>query len=293
MGLDMPQASPVALGAWVDHAFGTRDEPVKVDDFTALVGRKPEMILLYEPLDTAPYRPTRVDDIVNRGITPNISLSVASLSTLNAGGYDTNIDAWAAGMATHNRRIILRPLWEMNLIAYEWGVVGPSAHTPTEYISGFQRIVNRFNAQGVTKAEWVFCPYSMNPQPQIRFESVYPGDEYVDWLGLDTYNWGTSSPGFTWITILEMALGSYQQLQQIAPSKPVFINEIGCAEAGGDKAAWINNTFHTDLPRYMPNLRCITWFHQNKETDWRVNSSAGALTAYQSVTASPRYQGTI
>jgi hypothetical protein len=34
----------------------------------------------------------------------------------------------------------------------------------------------------------------------------------------------------------------------------------------------------------------VVWFDEDKETDWRVNSSASALAAYRRVAASPLYQ---
>jgi hypothetical protein len=45
------------------------------------------------------------------------------------------------------------------------------------------------------------------------------------------------------------------------------------------------------LPARFPRLRAVVWFDQNKETDWRVNSSDAALAAFRTVAASPIYRG--
>jgi hypothetical protein len=63
--------------------------------------------------------------------------------------------------------------------------------------------------------------------------------------------------------------------------KPIIISEIACTEQGGDKAAWISDAFDALKTRY-PRIKAFTWFELNKETDWRINSSASALTAYRS-----------
>jgi hypothetical protein len=39
------------------------------------------------------------------------------------------------------------------------------------------------------------------------------------------------------------------------------------------------------LARRFPKVRAVVWFHANKETDWRVNSSAASLSAFRSILA--------
>jgi hypothetical protein len=58
-----------------------------------------------------------------------------------------------------------------------------------------------------------------------------------------------------------------------------MIPETACAEVGGDKAAWINALLPT-LRQSFPAIKALVWFHMNKETDWRVDSSAGAKDAF-------------
>jgi len=38
-------------------------------------------------------------------------------------------------------------------------------------------------------------------------------------------------------------------------------------------------------------VRAVVWFQRNKETDWRVNSSATALAAFQALAQSPQWAG--
>ena len=66
-----------------------------------------------------------------------------------------------------------------------------------------------------------------------------------------------------------------------------MIAETASTEVGGDKAAWITNSFASDLPGRLPRVRAVIWWDHVGETDWRVNSSAAALAAYRSVAASP------
>ncbi len=45
------------------------------------------------------------------------------------------------------------------------------------------------------------------------------------------------------------------------------------------------------IPNSLPKVQAVVWFHENKETDWRVNSSAAALSAYKTVINDPIYSG--
>jgi hypothetical protein len=71
-----------------------------------------------------------------------------------------------------------------------------------------------------------------------------------------------------------------------------MIGEIASSELGGDKAAWITNGF-VKLLADLPEVRAVTWFDADKETDWRVNSSTAALTAFRVVAASSAFGATL
>jgi hypothetical protein len=75
---------------------------------------------------------------------------------------------------------------------------------------------------------------------------------------------------------------TYEQLRASDPHKPIMIGETASTEAGGDKAAWITDAW-ARLTEDYPQIRAITWFNVNKETDWRMNSSPESLNALHAV----------
>jgi hypothetical protein len=83
---------------------------------------------------------------------------------------------------------------------------------------------------------------------------------------------------------------SYSTLSRLS-AKPMMIAETASAEQGGQKAQWIAKTFGA-LPSRFPRIRAAIWFDRNKETDWRINSSAASLVAWRKVVASTTYRGT-
>jgi hypothetical protein len=55
--------------------------------------------------------------------------------------------------------------------------------------------------------------------------------------------------------------------------------ETASSESGGDKAAWIRAMFATTA---FPRLEAIVWFNEDKETDWRIESSPARCDAFAS-----------
>ncbi len=119
-------------------------------------------------------------------------------------------------------------------------------------------------------------------------EALYPGDAYVDWLGLDGYNWGTSAPGKSWQSFAQVFGATYADLTALS-AKPLLIAKTASAEAGGDKADWIADAYSARTLRQFPRIRGIIWFNEDKETDWRIESSASAQAAFAQAVSSPTY----
>ena len=116
--------------------------------------------------------------------------------------------------------------------------------------------------------------------------NYYPGDEYVDWLCMDGYNWGTSQSWSNWQTFDEVYAPTYASLQQISPNKPIIIGEFASSDKGGDKAAWVTDAFQK-IGSVYPQIRAAVWFNTNKETDWRMNSSPAVFDVFKKELAQP------
>jgi hypothetical protein len=54
---------------------------------------------------------------------------------------------------------------------------------------------------------------------------------------------------------------------------------MSSAEAGGDKAKWIDGIVPT-LRNSFPLIKGLVWFDVNKEADWRISSSQASEAAY-------------
>jgi len=167
----------------------------------------------------------------------------------------------------------------MNGNWYPWcGTV--NENQPEEYVQTWRYLHDIFREVGATQVRWVWCPYACSypDSPRNTISCYYPGDAYVDWIGLDGYNWGTTQPWSRWQSFAEIFSPAYDIVTHLT-DKPLMIAESASSESGGSKAEWIRSL--EKLKNSFPRLDGFIWFNVQKECDWRIDSSAQALQAFK------------
>jgi hypothetical protein len=209
-----------------------------------------------------------------------------SLRRTVGGAFDSYIRAWAAGAARWGRPLLLRFAPEMNGTWNPWSA-GVNGNTARDYVAAWRHVHDLFRQAGASNVAWVWSPTVLY-RGSGRLAPLYPGDAYVDWIGIDGYNWGTSQLSSRWQTfdgVFRATLAAVRRLTH----KPLMLAEVASSELGGDKAAWIRG-FFTGLRR-NPDILAFVWFNFDKETDWRVGSSERSRRAFQAGAAAPRIRG--
>lgn len=292
----------IALGAYVPGS--PWDGGTALDAYNALVGYKAAVVNWYEDWPSTGFSSSNFTVVASRGEMPLLSWNpchsgltiggnpcsdalIAGTASGGVGVADTYLHQFARAAAVWGKPFYLRFAWEMNGTWSPYGV-GVNGNTAADYIAMWRHVHAIFAAEGAADVRWLWCPNVLGGASD--FSSMYPGDAYVDDVGLDGYNWGTSQTWSMWTSFATIFGASYNELTAMT-SKPVIIAETASSEIGGDKASWITEGFLSDVPARFPRVKAIVWFDANKETDWRVNSSASSLTAYQQVATSAPFQG--
>jgi hypothetical protein len=205
----------------------------------------------------------------------------APLTDIIGGSYDPVIKARAQAAKSFGQKFFLRWGHEMNGNWYPWDGShnGANAAATATYVSAFRHVHDLFVAAGATNVLWIFCPNvdSVPNDAWNQWASYYPGDAYVDWMGFDGYNWGTVQTTSTWQTFPTIASRIYASIA--AKGKPIMIPETASTELGGDKADWIAGVLPA-VEASFPQVKALVWFQMNKETDWRIDSSTAARSAF-------------
>jgi mannan endo-1,4-beta-mannosidase len=159
------------------------------------------------------------------------------------GKYDTYLQNYANAVADYGEPILFRLGNEMN---GDWCVYS-SHHTSkdTEIFKAFYRYIYKiFQEAGADNVIWVWNPNG-KAFPDFKWNDelcYYPGDEYVDVIGMTSYNTGTYYQNENWTEFDQMYDPLYQKYTE-RYDKPLMITEFSSSSFGGDKEAWVSRMF--------------------------------------------------
>lgn len=194
------------------------------------------------------------------------------------GDYDALITKQAKGAASLTKPVLLDFAAEMNE-EEGWG-----GHDPALYVAAWRHVHDLFAEHAAGKVRWVWAPNNTDSDGAPAAIRYYPGTAYVDYTGIDGYNWGTSDPDFDWQSPRSVFGDMYAVLHRLG--KPIIIGETASAEEGGSKAAWISSIIPT-LRSDFPDITAMVWFDVDKERDWRIYSSSSTFAAFKRLANDP------
>jgi len=214
------------------------------------------------------------------GSTLMVSWHGTRMAAVTGGGSDSLIAAAARRLAAVEKPLLLRWAWEMNGDWFDWG------GSPSGYVRAYRRIHRIFRANGADNVAFVWSPnWNSSPDSSANaMERYYPGDDYVDWVGVSGYNFFNESPS----TLFKHVVSAYGK------RKPVILTETAAIDHGaGSKAAWIKAL--SSYVRRTPAIAGVVWFDTDVQEDsphnFRFDTSADALEAYRAMARSARFSG--
>ncbi len=183
------------------------------------------------------------------------------LLDLYRGTDETGIREFARAARDFGHPFLFRLCNEMNSDWTSYGGVNNMAD-PEIFIAVWRRIYEIFEEEGVNNCIWIFNPNDRNCPPTRWNDGInyYPGNAYVQMLGVTGYNNGTYYT--KWAEEWREFDTIYDQVQALYgphfSAFPWIITEFASSSIGGDKVAWIDNMFRT-IDQY-PNIKAAVWF---------------------------------
>ncbi len=116
------------------------------------------------------------------------------------------------------------------------------------------------------RIQWVFNPNNVSNDGIPAFEYFYPGNDYVDWVGLSAYNWGgyvLNGWTFPWVMFDNFKVDYFDRVSAFAERKPLMLAEYASIwlDWSYDKDAWIKD-FLQKSTQY-PGLCLLQYFNWN------------------------------
>jgi hypothetical protein len=279
---------------------------VALKDWEALTGRTATIFHAYHRGDE--LFPSKTEIAMSRDPAhPRVLLlnwKVAYKTTwakVAAGAQDTRIDNWAKYVkANYTEKFFLalhhEPENDVN------PAVG-SGMTAKDYAAMYRHVVLRMRADGVTNAVNVIG-YMGNELWLAKswWKDLYPGDDVVDWIGLDSYvsveknyyHYGDMS------SLLDRqptggGLGFYDWAGTTHPTKPIMVAEWGMYHRINyvtDKSAAFD-TVVAELKEH-PKVKAVVYFDTARDDEGdrniSVNSTPQSLAAFRKVAADPMFK---
>jgi hypothetical protein len=167
------------------------------------------------------------------------------------GKLDGYIHQYARDVRAYGRPLFISPICaEFNGGYWNCGPAVNRSITVADFITAWRRVVDIFRSEGATNVAWVWNPMPP-PNGGLPFEPFWPGDEYVDWAGIDMYD-GEAPANIE---------ASYQFA--VAHGKPFFLGEWGTRVGGNltpqQQRDWLNGMF--EMFESHPKIKAIVYYN--------------------------------
>ena len=160
--------------------------------------------------------------------------------------------------------------------------------TPADYAAAFRHVVDVFRSRGVTNVAfvWTMMNWTFDPRSGRDPNAYYPGDGYVDFIGVDGYNWYPGRAGTPWESFEQVFRTSDQFA--VVHDKPWMAVETGAQEdpdQPGRKGQWFRDIAAT--AQGWPLLKAVIYFDTIKEYDWNSDSSVSSTQGFVALSHHP------
>lgn len=215
------------------------------------------------------------------------------LVSFNGGRQDGASIRWASVASgaedAHLRRVAdaFRALGQTALVIYHQNPDKDEAEfgAAEDYRAAYRHVVAVFRDDGARNVRFVWSMRS--PSFPGRADDFYPGDDVVDWIGANAYNYGSTAEGTRWLS-LRALLADF--VSWAAPRhKLLVLPEFGCTEEPGvpaRKAEWLTEASST--LRATPQIRAAIYFTA-PGSEFAVDTSGQALRAFRALVQDPHF----
>ena len=293
--LPSPPAGKLYHGVYPGGAFQLEDviATAELTSYQATVGKKAAWVYFSNDWFRDRAFPAGTADWVrNNGSVPFIRLMLRSSAAINtaeavftldriaSGEFDADLRGWFRSAKEFQTPLLVEYGTEVNGRWFPWnGFWNGGPDGPEKFKTAYRHIIGLAREEGAGNITWVFhVNYHDDPAAAWnRFEYYYPGDEWIDWLGLSVY--GEQTPtGLVNFRFRALMDKTYARLAKLSPDKPVALIEFGVTSLNklvnqanwADQAlrdltrprwkrlvgfAWWNEAWHNYDPVYDVNMR--------------------------------------
>ena len=267
--------------------------PSDVARYESAVGRKAAYVYFSQQWFEGEQFPARTCEWIRKlGKVPYIRLMTWSqaeegkrerhytVPAIAAGQFDEAFKKWAVEAGRFGSPVMVEWGIECNARWFPWngswyrtskeagsaGVTGPAC-----FVAAYRRIITIMRDAGAMNITWVWH-INNSDEPEAswnRLENYYPGDDFIDWIGVSDYGARTPFEKNDLPDFRGQMDSVYSRLTSLAPKKPVLISEFACAPGNPHVAAdeWALAALADLIGKRWPRVAGFCWWNEIWEND--------------------------
>jgi hypothetical protein len=275
-----PPAGKLYFGVFPGSRDGMGSD-VSASDFAAFTratGKKPTWVYFchnwYEspefPVDTASW-------IRANGSIPYIRLMLLSgrtipcpdplytLENILRGRFDAELRRWMRNAKNFGTPLLAEYGVEVDGFWFPWNGLwnregGSYEDSVERFRKAYRHIIRIAREEGAFNVRWVFHvdPFDQPLDEWNRFEHYYPGDAWIDWVGVSVY--GRQAPSDQYYPSFRTLMdGAYSRLTKLT-NKPVIVCEFGTIADSG-QTRWARAALDDVLGNRWPRVIGFSWWN--------------------------------
>lgn len=261
-------------------------------DFTKSAGGKSPNTILFFTTFSDPFPAEAVTKSWATGALPIVGFEPIvinggkqpTLRDISNGRWDNYFRDWARAAKALDLPFAFRFAQEMNGNWYSWSD-GELGNRRGDYVLAWRHIHDIFESEHVDNAIWVWSVNRVDNLPDKTLARVYPGDDYVDWVGISGY-YREAIRG-----VVPSFAGTFArtltEVGKVARSKLILLTEVGAGTTVANRTTWMASFFAGLLDH--PGIIGFCWFNEFKDEDWRIQYSTATAAAFAAGVADLRY----
>lgn len=274
--LDDHKIQPPQEGCLVGF-YSTKVREYGINYLEKALSAKPSIIIVGGSMLYHKFPMEQATMLAKAGIVPYVHSDIApfdskapipgfSIKEIAQGQQDAHTKEFARDASEFGKEyggFFFSTMPDMNGSWFSWG-------KNTNFISAWRRIWQIFDDQGANQyATWVWVPYCPEGtlQPADDPELYYPGDKYVDWIGLNAFSvTGDPKAGYMLNVLMRE---TYGRLFKYHPQKPFMIPWFARTNNSA-QARWLINAY-SSIKNSFPAVKAAMYSD-------RISSHTGDIT---------------
>lgn len=243
--LPNPVISPQHLSWSVDRTATSTQSSIAIPQWS---GRQNQIPLLYlEP---------------QLGQVKSDAALQAFLRAIVRGQYDSALTDFTKGLKRHPEPLLLCFAPAFDDTTRSWGT--RQEHTLQLYRQAWHYMVNFCHRQQLQNISWVWYPTLPS-----TIVSHYPGEAYVNWLGLEVLNDPAQAPdgqSHSFAALYQLVHSTIRMhIAYSIRQKPILITQFGATNPNQDESKWVADALDIIQERY-PEIRGVVFTNRQMPT---------------------------